>query len=462
MWELSLNMKKFQRQRLLGFFLLLPLFLAIYISGANANPPVQPPGLDIAKQIQEENSSLLMDNPEVVGTAVGLDKNGKPVIKVFTLTDKHKGIPDNLGGVPVEVDISGMFVARDSHDHDPTVRFERPVPIGISTGHPDITAGTIGCRAVDEVGNFYALSNNHVYADNNLSNSGDNVIQPGTYDGGSNPEDAIGVLVDFDPILFNGSQNLIDAAIALTTTNNLGSSTPSNGYGTPTSSYTAASIGMNVKKYGRTTGLTNGTVLALNATVDICYKVAGPFCRQVARFVDQIIITPGNFSAGGDSGSLIVDNNNNPVGLLFAGSSSYTIANEIENVFTRFDIVCDNGTFVSSCTSDADCDDSNGCTTDSCDTSTGECKFASVSDCCGNDVCELAEDQCICSADCGASPSTEVDCSDGVDNDCDGTIDGDDIDCLVSSCLLLDELCSFDEECCSGKCKGKPGEETCR
>jgi len=58
------------------------------------------------------------------------------------------------------------------------------VPTGVSTGHPAITAGTIAARVTDGI-NVYALSNNHVYADENQAALGDEMIQPGTYDGGS-------------------------------------------------------------------------------------------------------------------------------------------------------------------------------------------------------------------------------------------------------------------------------------
>jgi len=55
----------------------------------------------------------------------------------------------------------------------------------------------------------------------------------------------------------------------------------------------------------------------------------------VVQFTEQILIvgTGGSFSQPGDSGSLIVDRKSKrPVGLLFAGSSSHTIANHIEDV----------------------------------------------------------------------------------------------------------------------------------
>ena len=214
----------------------------------------------------------------------------------------------------------------------PTLWCERPVPIGVSTGHPDITAGTIGCRVTDGT-NVYALSNNHVYANENLASIGDNVLQPGTYDGGVDPDDAIGTLFAFEPIVFHPrARNTIDAAIALTSIDMVGNATPSGGYGTPNSTTTAAYVNQLVKKYGRSTGLTEGEVYALNATVRVGYD------SGTARFVGQIVITPGGFSDGGDSGSLIVTDDEacNPVGLLFAGSSSYTIANPIDLVLDAF------------------------------------------------------------------------------------------------------------------------------
>ena len=97
---------------------------------------------------------------------------------------------------------------------------------------------------------------------------------------------------------------------------------------------------MRVLKYGRTTGQTNGRIDAINATVNVNYGSPG-----VARFVNQIIIKPGNFSAGGDSGSLIVVQKGtdvrSPVGLLFAGGFGITVANPINDILTRFGVTID-------------------------------------------------------------------------------------------------------------------------
>jgi hypothetical protein len=216
--------------------------------------------------------------------------------------------------------------------------YPRPAPIGVSTGHPLVTAGTIGCRVTD--GTFvYALSNNHIYANCNQAAIGDNVLQPGPWDGGIDSRDAIGMLADFQAIVFSRrAQNTMDAAIALSSEDLLGNATPMDGYGTPNSLTVPAVVGLKVMKYGRTTILTKGSVASINAAVTVSYGDAG-----VARFVGQIVISPGSFSGNGDSGALVVtdDEGQNPVGLLFAGSSSYTICSPIDAVLDRFNVTVD-------------------------------------------------------------------------------------------------------------------------
>lgn len=315
------------------------------------------PGIQTAIAAQDRHTDILLGEPGVIGTAVGLTGDGKPAILVLATSfneAKAANIPSDIEGIPVIVKITGKIVALkkpswagggggDSEENiDPTSRFDRPVPIGVSTGHPAITAGTIGARVTDG-SNVYALSNNHVYANQNSASIGDPVIQPGTYDGGASPGDDIGTLSDFEYIDFNGGDNTIDAAIAISSTALLGNATPSNGYGTPKSTTVAPALNASVKKYGRTTGQTKGRITGINATVNVGYGTG------VARFVNQIIIEPGGFSAGGDSGSLIVidgkgknkADNLKPVGLLFAGSSFVTIANPIDAVLSRFNVTID-------------------------------------------------------------------------------------------------------------------------
>ena len=315
--------------------------------------PVGAPALRAAMAVQERHQEALFAISGVVGTAIGRMPNGRPVIRVFTATPKVKGVPSAIDGVPIVVQNTGLLVALS----DPTTR-QRPAPLGFSVGHPSITAGTIGARVVDASGNRYVLSNNHVLAASNAGSVGDPTLQPGTFDGGT-AADQIGTLAAFQPIVMTSTaSNTMDAAIAQTTTDNVSNETPADdGYGAPSATIFGdadgdgafddknALLGLPVQKYGRTTKLTKGQITGINGTLTICYEVVFIFCLRSARFVDQIIIEPGGFSGGGDSGSLIVsdDANRNPVALLFAGSTAQTIANRIDLVLAHFGVAIDAG-----------------------------------------------------------------------------------------------------------------------
>jgi hypothetical protein len=308
------------------------------------------PDIRAALAAQERHNPQLRAIRGVVGTAVGLNPAGQAVVKVFTATAGAAGIPASLDNVPVSVEVTGIISART----DPTLR-QRPFLLGYSVGHPDITAGTAGARVIDLSSNVYILSNNHVLANSNSGLIHDATLQPGPYDGGVYPADSIASLAAFQEIFFDGSNNTIDAAIALTSTVNFGNSTPlDDGYGTPNAAIfddansdgsfdnIADLLGRTVEKYGRTTKLTHGTITGINGSVSVCYDF-WIICWLSANYVDQLVITPGTFSGGGDSGSLIVtdDGNKNPVGLLFAGSSSMTIGNRIDLVLKRFNVTVD-------------------------------------------------------------------------------------------------------------------------
>ena len=132
------------------------------------------------------------------------------------------------------------------------------------------------------------------------------MIQPGSADvpgdPGNDPAFLVGAKVAHVPISFEpGASNLVDAALAITH-GGLATSLIQ-GLGSPQAAMGIAMPGMSVVKSGRTTGVTFGTVQASNATVNVDY---GPGCG-VARFMGQIIITPGNFSAAGDSGSAVLE-----------------------------------------------------------------------------------------------------------------------------------------------------------
>jgi hypothetical protein len=309
-------------------------------------------GVAAAIAAQERHTPALMRIPGVVGTAVGLLPDGRATVRIFLSGAGAPQLPDVLDGVPTRVTVSGLFMARS----DPTTRL-RPAPLGYSVGHPLITAGTIGALVANGAGSKFVLSNNHVLAASNDASVGDPMLQPGPFDGGTS-SDQIGTLFAFRPIDFTGGNNTFDAAIGLTTSANVTNSTPADdGYGPPSAAIygdangdglfdnKSALLGLHVQKYGRTTELTHGQITGINATVSVCYEAVFIFCLKSANFVDQFIVTPGTFSGGGDSGSLIVsdDAGRNPVALLFAGSETETIANRIDLVLNYFGVTIDGG-----------------------------------------------------------------------------------------------------------------------
>lgn len=207
----------------------------------------------------------------------------------------------------------------------------RPALGGYSVGHYKITAGTIATACYDRSdylssrpGSFYILSNNHVLANSNAASIGDPILQPGPYDGGTYPRDMIARLKRYIPIKFHSGLsrplNYVDAAIAEGNFRDLSREIYWIGYVDRT--YSVPSVGLPVEKTGRTTGFRTGRITNINATVDVNYGGG-----RIARFARQIVTT--NISAGGDSGSLVLNRQEGAVGLLFAGSSTRTIVNNI-------------------------------------------------------------------------------------------------------------------------------------
>jgi hypothetical protein len=315
------------------------------------------------QDVRERHTDQLLAIRGVVGTALGETLEGAPTVRVFTERPDVPDVPEDLEGVPVTVEVTGEFFAlgqpagkpakpdarlkptdrwprpvpKPDARLKPTDRWPPPVPIGVSTGNEfEVSAGTISCRVMAG-SKVYALSNNHVYALENTAPFGSRVLQPGLYDtqGVFSVSNVIGTLDDYEPIDFSGGDNTIDAAIALSDKTLISNSTPPDGYGTPGSSAVPASVGLRVQKYGRTTSLTKGSVYAIDATVLVGYS------SGTARFVHQVFVTGRGFIKAGDSGSLLVtDPSRAPVGLLFAGnaSGSLAVANPIGPVLDRFGV----------------------------------------------------------------------------------------------------------------------------
>jgi hypothetical protein len=168
------------------------------------------------------------------------------------------------------------------------------------------------------------LSNNHVLAATNLGAKGDYILQPGPADGGRVPEDGIAELSDYVRIDFGG-ENKVDAALARPFSPDLVAAEILE-VGEPTG-LKEPELGAEVVKSGRTTGLTRGTVDVVAATVEVLYGL------ERVRFVDQCVVAVPGFSAGGDSGAVVLlPESKRAVGLLFAGSEEATIFTPMRTV----------------------------------------------------------------------------------------------------------------------------------
>lgn len=242
-------------------------------------------------------------------------------------------------------------------DSGPAHRIDQPFPIQLGTSGGNINdsskafccGGTLGSLVQDAGGVQYILSNNHVLARTNRASGGEDIIQPGLID--QNPvcakdvNDTVADLSAFIPILFKAKKttptNSVDAAIAQVRTGAVDSTGSILDIGVISSATLEPALNLAVKKSGRTSGLTTGTITAVNVTVDVTYSKTCGQGSQTARFVNQILVSPGSFLAGGDSGSLMVEDvatAPHAVGLLFAGSSSVAVANPIQAVLNAFSV----------------------------------------------------------------------------------------------------------------------------
>jgi len=221
---------------------------------------------------------------------------------------------------------------------------QRPLLIGCSIGHFAITAGTLGAFAFHlKTQKPVILSNNHVLANEDAAKIGDAILQPGAVDGGKRRRDKVGELLEFVPLKSSGD-NLVDAAIAAIGPEIRFDARTLTGLGELHGQREEAlAPGDAVAKVGRTTGVTRGVVSAIEVdNVVVTYE------RGDLSFDRQIEIEStgaGPFSSGGDSGSVIVDENGFACALLFAGSDQggsngkgLTYANEIGLVLEQLNL----------------------------------------------------------------------------------------------------------------------------
>lgn len=246
--------------------------------------------------------------------------------------------------------IFNLAAAESSSSH--RFRHERPIPLGISGSHFEKSfprscySGTLGALVVDKYNQPYILSNNHIFAKLNDAKMGDAIIQPSLLDQDPSCQrstnDTVAALTHFIPLAFNSSlHNYVDAALAQTSFDLV--STSILGLGELNPQTLVPTLSLIVTKSGRTTGITQGIISAVDVTINIQYTSCGKGEIKTARFKNQFLIAShsSSFAQEGDGGALVVHKNKNhvhPVGLLTAGTPMYVVATPIDVVLTCFGV----------------------------------------------------------------------------------------------------------------------------
>lgn len=322
------------------------------------------------RRILQHRQHRLLALPNVVGVGRGRkmvrgEDTGEEAIVVLVEKKVPEGdlrsvdrVPRALARVPTDVIEVGSLQLLNVR-----TSYQRPARPGVSIGHYKVTAGTFGAVVKDrKTGEPLILSNNHVLANSTNGSDGrakigDPILQPGPYDGGR-MDHVIGHLVRFSPLLrpFAVSEcekasaigrmanavlrlvrpsyrlvferrvnqyNIIDAALARPVSPEVIS--PEILEIGVVTGVAEGEVGMVVKKSGRTSGLNRSQIMVVEATVQV-----GLETREVGIFTDQLVTGP--MAQPGDSGSLVVNEKGQAVGLLFAGSDLATICNRIQNV----------------------------------------------------------------------------------------------------------------------------------
>ncbi len=314
----------------------------------------------------------LMQRQNVVACGVGFktysgQETEEPSL-VVSVTQKQPSsalssrdrIPSVVEDMPTDVVQTGIIVASGIMRNDRM----RPARPGLSIGHHQTTAGTLGFLAQRE-GEVFIVSCNHILALLNQGKPGDAILQPGPSDGGT-LQDKIAELAEFVPVQPReegagsgggsapapaepeGCARLLTRLLEMTGGGGGPATTPT---GAPVANYVdvalarpispnavipsiidvgvptgvrEAELGMRVAKSARTTRLTMGNILQVDVTVEVIYG------NQRARFVDQVMVTP--FSRPGDSGAAVLDMERRVVGMLFSGSDYIAVFTPIQHI----------------------------------------------------------------------------------------------------------------------------------
>lgn len=273
--------------------------------------------LEKVKAVKRKWQDALLSIPGVVSVGI----SNKSILVRVKDWETAKKIPKEIDGVPVRIQVGKIYFFS-------YVQRMRPVPGGVSISPWLETlgwAGTLGCLVKDSLtGQILGLTNAHVLGtpigDSPGLPRGHPVIQPGKYDGGTE-DDIIGYIYSWVPIS-KEETNLVDcAAFQPSSPTILKNEILDIGRPQPVRPV-EPQLDMTVQKTGRTTEWTVGKITAVDVSEQVYYDGVIQFAECFEIESDNPLMP--KFSDHGDSGSLILDMENRPVGLLFAGGQMET------------------------------------------------------------------------------------------------------------------------------------------
>ena len=356
------------------------LFLLALIScgGGSSTPPPPPPTLTVSPSSAtvglggtQQFSANNAGTPATATWSVNGVQGGNSTVGTIDSTGKYTAptsfpSPNTFMVTATASSASGNANLTVAFPNDNHLAETPPVKMGSSGGNAtDFTdngttrtccSGTLGAL-VTRGGTTFILSNNHVLNRSDAGSPGQNIQQPGLVDNqcdvtgapipttvGNESEAPVLKPSPCSGVCTGPAPSNVDAAIAAINAVNVDTSgtildlgaagSTSIAPAPPSSTLAVAAVGQSVAKSGRSTGLTCSMVGSVTTTVSVDYDAScGGAKAFTSTFTNQVVINGGSFSAGGDSGSLVVTSDTaRPVGLLFAGNSTSTTANTIQAV----------------------------------------------------------------------------------------------------------------------------------
>ncbi len=212
----------------------------------------------------------------------------------------------------------------------------RPAGAGASIGNGRGGVATFGCLVASRHNpdDIYILCDGSGLFAGGLSD-GDPVIQPAASDGGQFPNDLIGAVSDFVLPTAGAGEGAFNLSAALTSVVDTKEVSPQLPDGTFLQDDTEATVGQTISGFSRLNGKVSGEILSIDSSVTVPWMFEDGNQREV-EFQGLIETTP--IMVAGDSGIVIFDEHQRPVGIGFAGSPDASLFFPIDRILDYFEV----------------------------------------------------------------------------------------------------------------------------